>query len=61
PCGFCGRSGVPECAITIIMQNSAAPTWTTACMYKHTFRYGSADVGSKTTPCRNIPLKCGLC
>ncbi|KAG2041051.1 hypothetical protein BDR03DRAFT_856478 [Suillus americanus] len=30
-------------------------------MYKHTFRYGSADVGSKTTPCRNIPLKCELC
>jgi len=30
-------------------------------MYKHIFRYGSADVGLKTTPCHNIPLKCELC
>jgi hypothetical protein len=30
-------------------------------MYKHIFRYGSTDVGSKTMPCRNIPLKCELC
>ncbi|KAG2065556.1 hypothetical protein BDR04DRAFT_1032446, partial [Suillus decipiens] len=33
----------------------------TTCMYKHIFRYGSADVGSKTMPCCNIPLKCKLC
>ncbi|KIK35666.1 hypothetical protein CY34DRAFT_95703, partial [Suillus luteus UH-Slu-Lm8-n1] len=61
PCSFCGRSRMSECAITIIIPNNAAPTWTTTCMYKHIFRYGSVDVGSKTTPCRNIPLKCELC
>ncbi|KAG1857407.1 hypothetical protein F4604DRAFT_1931509 [Suillus subluteus] len=27
----------------------------------HTFRYGSAETGSKNKPCRNIPLKCELC
>lgn len=29
--------------------------------YKHSFRYGSVDSGSKNKPCRNLPLKCGLC
>ncbi|KAG2354508.1 hypothetical protein BDR07DRAFT_1224317, partial [Suillus spraguei] len=61
PCSFCGHSGMPECTIMIVMPNNVAPTWTTACMYKHTFRYRSADVGSKTTPCCNVHLKCKLC
>ncbi|KAG1862949.1 hypothetical protein C8R48DRAFT_577535, partial [Suillus tomentosus] len=61
PCGFCGHAGVPECTITITVPSSGAPTWETKCIYKHTFRYGSADSGSKNKPCRNLPLKCELC
>ncbi|KAG1789917.1 hypothetical protein EV424DRAFT_1306541, partial [Suillus variegatus] len=61
PCGFCGRSGRPECAITITVPAKAATTWDTKCVYQHQFRYTSADVGSKNQPCRNLPLKCELC
>ncbi|KIK33802.1 hypothetical protein CY34DRAFT_31162, partial [Suillus luteus UH-Slu-Lm8-n1] len=61
PCGFCGCSGVPECTIRITVPSSGAPTWETGCKYKHLFRYGSVDSGSKNKPCRNLPLKCGLC
>jgi len=45
----------------ITVPSSRAPTWETKCIYKHTFRYGSTDSGSKNKPCRNLSLKCGLC
>ncbi|KAG2738896.1 hypothetical protein P692DRAFT_20701380, partial [Suillus brevipes Sb2] len=61
PCGFCGRSGRPECAISITVTASSAPTWATRCTYQHTFKYGAVDNGSKNKPCRNLPLKCALC
>ncbi|KAG1837377.1 hypothetical protein DFJ58DRAFT_734422 [Suillus subalutaceus] len=61
PCGFCGHSGQPECAITITTPAKGATTWDTKCAYQHSFRYASADVGSKNQPCRNVPLKCELC
>ncbi|KAG0695896.1 hypothetical protein DFH29DRAFT_879719 [Suillus ampliporus] len=61
PCGFCGCSGIPACAITIKVPANGAPVWETKCMYQHTFRYGFAENGSKNKPCRNVPLKCELC
>jgi hypothetical protein len=61
PCGFCGHAGVPECAMMIMVPSSRVPTWETKCMYKHSFRYGSVDSGSKNKPCCNLPLKCELC
>lgn len=61
PCGFCGCSGQPECAITITVPAKATTTWDTKCTYQHQFRYPSADAGSKNTPCHNLPLKCELC
>ncbi|KAG1772528.1 hypothetical protein EV702DRAFT_1048648 [Suillus placidus] len=61
PCGFCGRSGLPECTITIKVPVSGTPDWETKCTYRHLFKYGFADHGSKNNPCRNVPLKCGLC
>ncbi|KAG0699780.1 hypothetical protein DFH29DRAFT_1001713 [Suillus ampliporus] len=61
PCGFCGRSGLPECVITIKFPVNGAPVWETKCAYKHQFKYGFAEQGSKNKPCRNVPLKCGLC
>ncbi|KAG2147917.1 uncharacterized protein EDB93DRAFT_1250419 [Suillus bovinus] len=60
PCGFCGHSGQPECAITITVTASSAPTWTTRCKYQHAFKYGAVDNGSKNKPCQNLPLKCML-
>ncbi|KAG2049241.1 hypothetical protein BDR06DRAFT_830603, partial [Suillus hirtellus] len=61
PCGFCGRSGVPECTIRIAVPSNGAPTWETRCIYQHSFRYGSVNSGSKNKPCCNLPLKCELC
>ncbi|KAG2105516.1 uncharacterized protein F5147DRAFT_775291 [Suillus discolor] len=61
PWGFCGRSGLPECAITIKVPASGTPDWEMKCAYRHMFKYGFADHGSKNNPCRNVPLKCGLC
>ncbi|KAG1732081.1 hypothetical protein EDB19DRAFT_1575377, partial [Suillus lakei] len=61
PCGFCGRSGIPQCAIMITVKGDVVLTWETKCIYKHSFRYGSAIVGLKNTPSRNIPIKCELC
>ncbi|KAG2111721.1 uncharacterized protein F5147DRAFT_530056, partial [Suillus discolor] len=58
---FCGHSGMPQCAIMIVVKGDAAPTWETKCIYKHNFRYGSAAVGLKNTPSRNVPIKCELC
>ncbi|KAG1894262.1 uncharacterized protein F5891DRAFT_1195399 [Suillus fuscotomentosus] len=61
PCRFCSCSGLPECAITIKVPTSGTPDWETKCAYRHTFKYGFADHGSKNNPCCNVPLKCGLC
>ncbi|KAG1784492.1 uncharacterized protein HD556DRAFT_1451725 [Suillus plorans] len=61
PCGFCGRSGLPECSITIKVPANGPPVWETKCIYQHTFKYGFAETGSKNKPCRNVPLKCALC
>ncbi|KAG1753401.1 hypothetical protein EDB19DRAFT_1824124 [Suillus lakei] len=65
PCGFCGCSGHPDCAITITIKNTAtgnAPMqWNTKCIYQHGFRYLFAEQGSKNKPVRNVPLKCELC
>ncbi|KAG2357169.1 hypothetical protein BDR07DRAFT_1380312 [Suillus spraguei] len=57
PCGFCGRSSRSECAITITVPAKATTTWDTKCMYQHQFQYTSAEIGSKNTPCHNLPLK----
>ncbi|KAG2355805.1 hypothetical protein BDR07DRAFT_1492726 [Suillus spraguei] len=64
PCSFCGRSGHPDCGITITIKNMATgntPTWNTKCIYQHGFWYVFAEQGSKNKPIRNVPLKCELC
>ncbi|KIK38816.1 hypothetical protein CY34DRAFT_46262, partial [Suillus luteus UH-Slu-Lm8-n1] len=33
----------------------------TRCPYHTSFRWASADAGSKNRPCRNVPIKCKLC
>ncbi|KAG2140705.1 hypothetical protein BD769DRAFT_1350007, partial [Suillus cothurnatus] len=61
PCGFCSRSGIPECTITIKVPVNGLPTWEMKCMFQHKFKYGFTDSGSKNQPCRNVPIKCDLC
>ncbi|KAG1789479.1 hypothetical protein EV424DRAFT_1550168 [Suillus variegatus] len=56
PCGFCRRSGHPDCGIFITIKNTATgntPTWNTKCIYQHGFRYAFAEQGSKNKPVRN--------
>ncbi|KAG2740920.1 hypothetical protein P692DRAFT_201727493 [Suillus brevipes Sb2] len=61
PCGFCGRSGLPECAIRIKVVANGPPSLETKCIYHFVFKYKFADKGSKNTPCRNVPIRCTLC
>ncbi|RDB26720.1 hypothetical protein Hypma_005418 [Hypsizygus marmoreus] len=56
PCGFCGLSGKSECAVYLKKANVESN-----CAFSHAFRYGFADKGSAATPCRNVPVVCGLC
>ncbi|KAJ6572726.1 hypothetical protein DFH09DRAFT_916417 [Mycena vulgaris] len=60
PCGFCGHSGRAECAITMKPKGDSFEI-NTKCRYAVTFQYASANKGSATTPCRNIPVICHLC
>ncbi|KAH7918866.1 hypothetical protein BV22DRAFT_987033, partial [Leucogyrophana mollusca] len=60
PCGFCGRSGRPECAVSIKIL-SRSMTISTNCVYQHPFRYGCANAGSDARPSCNVPVACGLC
>ncbi|KAG2030716.1 hypothetical protein BDR03DRAFT_986894 [Suillus americanus] len=49
PCGFCGRSGRPECALKVKVTTSGPLSWET--------KYA----GSANTPSRNVPVNCYLC
>ncbi|KAG2737891.1 hypothetical protein P692DRAFT_20673594, partial [Suillus brevipes Sb2] len=60
PCGFCGRSGVAECAVTF-KESGRSVTWESQCPHKENFQYGSANKGSDNRPCRNVPVVCKLC
>ncbi|KAJ7669747.1 hypothetical protein B0H17DRAFT_893076, partial [Mycena rosella] len=58
PCGFCGRSGRPECQIFMKPNKTVSQT---KCPYQTDFRYKTADTGTDKTACRNVPILCGLC
>ncbi|KAG2132413.1 hypothetical protein DEU56DRAFT_721254, partial [Suillus clintonianus] len=60
PCGFCGSSGNPDCAVTLKETNRGI-NWETWCPRKEDFQYGSANKGSNNRPCRNVPIVCKLC
>ncbi|KAJ7828318.1 hypothetical protein B0H13DRAFT_1554260, partial [Mycena leptocephala] len=62
PCGFCGRSGRPECAITIKPKGQSFEiNPNLKCRYVVSFQYQMANKGSATTPSRNVPVICHLC
>ncbi|KAJ7662776.1 hypothetical protein DFH06DRAFT_1088352 [Mycena polygramma] len=60
PCGFCGRSGRPECQV-FMKPDSRKNDIQTKCQYAQAFQYNQANKGSSTTACRNVPIICGLC
>ncbi|KAJ7182231.1 hypothetical protein C8R43DRAFT_1143909 [Mycena crocata] len=60
PCGFCGRSGRSECPCTVKPHNGTV-TINTNCEYMRKIHYKLAEQGSTATPCRNVPVVCGLC
>ncbi|KAJ7856355.1 hypothetical protein B0H14DRAFT_3643141, partial [Mycena olivaceomarginata] len=60
PCGFCAASGKPECQVHL--RKKAQVTHVECeCSMRSAFNYKPADQGSKTTPCRNVPVICKLC
>ncbi|KAG1763515.1 hypothetical protein EV702DRAFT_1220308 [Suillus placidus] len=61
PCGCCGRSGREECKVQVKIGSSGAVSVATRCPYHTSFRWASANAGSKNRPCRNVPIKCELC
>ncbi|KAJ7707891.1 hypothetical protein B0H16DRAFT_1393244 [Mycena metata] len=60
PCGFCGRSGLAECAVMMKPKGDTFDVQT-KCRYAVPFQYQPANKGSATTPSRNVPVICKLC
>ncbi|KAI6007527.1 hypothetical protein F5J12DRAFT_688138, partial [Pisolithus orientalis] len=60
PCGFCGHTGEPECVITVKLLTQMTQ-WDSKCPLKESFQYASANKGSESCPCHNVPIVCKLC
>ncbi|KAJ7748853.1 hypothetical protein B0H14DRAFT_3603894, partial [Mycena olivaceomarginata] len=60
PCGFCGESGHAACNAYLQVKTKAA-TVETNCRLNTPMKYVFAERGSNATPCRNVPIVCGLC
>ncbi|KAJ7817652.1 hypothetical protein B0H13DRAFT_1578015, partial [Mycena leptocephala] len=58
----CGRSGRPECAITIKPKGQSFEINSNLkSRYVVSFQYQRANNGSATTPSRNVPVICHFC
>ncbi|KAJ7138759.1 hypothetical protein C8R43DRAFT_1131921 [Mycena crocata] len=60
PCGFCASSGRPECEVHLCKKGPTTHVQSN-CPMVSAFNYKSAEQGSKSTPCRNVPVVCRLC
>ncbi|KAJ7755778.1 hypothetical protein B0H14DRAFT_2282859, partial [Mycena olivaceomarginata] len=60
PCGFCSESGHTACN-TYLQVKTKAATVETNCHLNMPMQYTFAQRGSQATPCRNVPIICGLC
>ncbi|KAJ7817541.1 hypothetical protein B0H14DRAFT_3741875 [Mycena olivaceomarginata] len=60
PCGFCGESGHTACNVYLHVKTKAATVEANCCLITP-MRYAFAERGSQATPCRNVPIICGLC
>ncbi|KAH9940558.1 hypothetical protein B0H21DRAFT_754571 [Amylocystis lapponica] len=60
PCGFCGRSQRPECAVSL-KTTGRSTELECGCSYSTPFGDEFANKASGTIPCRNVPIICTLC
>ncbi|KAI0068069.1 hypothetical protein BV25DRAFT_1875223 [Artomyces pyxidatus] len=60
PCGFCGHSGNPSCAIELSVTQRKV-TVNCNCPYKVKISFGWAKRGTAASPSRNVPIVCTLC
>ncbi|KAJ7847961.1 hypothetical protein B0H13DRAFT_1463685, partial [Mycena leptocephala] len=60
PCGFCGESGHAACNVYLRVKKNAASI-ESDCRLAMPLKYAWAERGSTATPCRNVPIICGLC
>ncbi|KAK7461448.1 hypothetical protein VKT23_008626 [Stygiomarasmius scandens] len=64
PCAYCGLSGRRECEVFISLtgntQNRTVHIHSNCPCYSR-IQYGSANKGSQSNPCRNVPIVCDLC
>ncbi|CUA75805.1 hypothetical protein RSOLAG22IIIB_06086 [Rhizoctonia solani] len=56
-CGFCGRSGAPECKITMKVTKKST-SFKSGCPYYDKFSHKSARTSTRNSPCTNRPLLC---
>ncbi|KAJ7861954.1 hypothetical protein B0H13DRAFT_1900306 [Mycena leptocephala] len=60
PCGFCCESGHAACTMHLQVKTKSV-TVETNCRLVMPFKYAFAERESQATPCRNVPVICGLC
>ncbi|VDC01702.1 unnamed protein product [Peniophora sp. CBMAI 1063] len=59
PCGFCGRSGLPECQVYLTKASKGKqPQARSNCPYYRTFYY--ANVSKSRSRCSNVPVLCEI-
>ncbi|CUA75348.1 hypothetical protein RSOLAG22IIIB_05853 [Rhizoctonia solani] len=57
PCGFCGRSGAPECRATLKITKRST-TFKSGCPFYDNFSHKAAGKPTVSGPCTNRPLRC---
>ncbi|KAK7021010.1 hypothetical protein R3P38DRAFT_3272053 [Favolaschia claudopus] len=60
PCGLCASSGKSACEVSLLTKGPTTHVLT-ECEKSVNITYKSAEHGSKSTPCRNVPIVCKLC
>ncbi|KAJ7866993.1 hypothetical protein B0H14DRAFT_2161749, partial [Mycena olivaceomarginata] len=60
PCGFCGEMGHAACNVYVQVKKTSVAVESN-CRLAAPFNYAFAERGSVATPCRNVPIVCGLC
>ncbi|KZS89272.1 hypothetical protein SISNIDRAFT_417076, partial [Sistotremastrum niveocremeum HHB9708] len=59
PCGFCGRSGLPECS-RLYLTAGANPQPKSDCQHFYKFMYQRALISTDNTPSTNVPILCSI-
>ncbi|CEL58799.1 hypothetical protein RSOLAG1IB_12200 [Rhizoctonia solani AG-1 IB] len=57
PCGFCGRSSIPECKV-VLTQTKKSTTIKSSCPFFDKFSHKAAETSTPGSPCTNRPIRC---